>query len=303
ELEMGTRVTADARHALVAAKESLSFRADASMPMRIDDEDVDLRLTRFELDAVAAALVERTADTLELALDSAQVQTSELDEIVLIGGASRTPLIAQKVSERFDRPITAADDPQFTAGLGAASAAWTRLQEQHPAVVEEPSPPAAVVSARRDRPRPGRLLRRLPYGAAAALAAGAVLVAAGVVFGTATPVAEGTGSAQDPASETDGDGFTRLARTGSGYSTAVVVGTDQATGADAPLQDRDDADARHKDGTDNRIREPKPRTPQPPESSTTTPSSKPSRSTTPHSTTPSSTTPSSGSTDGTAPSG
>src|SRR5690606_24769490 len=115
ELEMGTRVTADARHALVAAKESLSFRADASMPMRIDDEDVDLRLTRFELDAVAAALVERTVDTLELALDSAQVQTSELDEIVLIGGASRPPLIAQKLSERFDRPIITADDPAFTA--------------------------------------------------------------------------------------------------------------------------------------------------------------------------------------------
>jgi actin-like ATPase involved in cell morphogenesis len=253
-----TEPAAAARDALVAAKETLSFRADAAMPMSIDGRDLDVRLTRFELDAVAAALVERTVDALELALDSAQVSASELDEIVLIGGASRTPLIAQKVSERFDRPIIAADDPQFTAVLGAADAAWARLERLRPAVIEDPAAPDAVAGARRERPHPAHVLRRLPYGAAAALAAGAVLVAAGVVFGSATPVADGTGSAQDPVSESDGDraGSARPVRIGAGYSTGVLVDTDQAIAAETPRRDAADDD----------IREPKPRTPQPPES-------------------------------------
>jgi len=274
--ETGAGPAADARHALIAAKESLSFRADASMPMTIDDRDLDVRLTRFELDAVAAGLVERTVDALELALDSAQVRASDLDEIVLIGGASRTPLIAQKLSERFDRPITAADDPQYTAVLGAVAAACTRLQERYPAVIEDAPVLDTAESAPRERPHPARQLRRLPYGAAAALAAGAVLVAAGVVFGSATPVADGTGSAQDPASESDGDraGLARLVRTGAGYSTALAPGTDETIAVETPRQDRDAADARRRDADHSGAREPKPRTPQPPESSTTTPSPK-----------------------------
>lgn len=281
ESDPGARDAANARRAIVTAKEALSFRADASMPLRLDDRDQDVRLTRFELDDAASELMERTIDTLEVAIESAQVDAMDLDEIVLIGGASRTPLIAQKVSERFDRPITVADDPQFTAVLGAADAAWLRLQKSQPPVVEAPDPAPAAARARIGRrsaarvagtastTRTAAILRRLPYGAAAALAAGAVLVAAGVVFGSATPIADSSGSAQDPASAEDSErtGLARLTRTNAGYSTALVEtgASETGTGENGAAEPRRGS----RDG--EVVREPRQRTPQPLETSTPTP--------------------------------
>src|SRR5690606_5096519 len=262
---------AHARREVAAARERLSTRADATMAMALEDRELQVRLTRYELDSLSASTVERTVDALDLALAGAQVEASELDEIVLVGGAARTPLVAQKVSERFDRPINAPDDPQLTAVLGAADAAWTRLQKLQPVheALSEPVPedqpdgPGAFT-----RPLPAGRRRRAPYGAAAALAAGAVLVAAGVVFGSATPLGDPTGAGQDISSDADGDraGGAHSTRAAAGYSTGTVdsAGAPESGAGAASSGDRD------RGSLDRGERAP--RTPQPVDSATAAPS-------------------------------
>ena len=66
--------------------------------------------------------VERTIDVLATALETAGVDGAELDAILLTGGSSRIPRIAELLSERFDRPIAIDADPKAIVALGAARA-------------------------------------------------------------------------------------------------------------------------------------------------------------------------------------
>src|SRR5690606_31148551 len=67
----GTAAAAHARREVAAARERLSTRADATMAMALEDRELQVRLTRYELDSLAASTVERTVDALDLALAGA----------------------------------------------------------------------------------------------------------------------------------------------------------------------------------------------------------------------------------------
>ena len=61
------------------------------------------RMTRPELEWASLALVERTFKVCQQALDAAGVGPAELDRVILVGGATRMPMVARKV-EQFFRP-------------------------------------------------------------------------------------------------------------------------------------------------------------------------------------------------------
>lgn len=183
------------RRACIDAKESLSFDADATIPVTLPECSGSVRITRSEFEAMIDPHLERTMDALEEALDTASVRAEHLEHVLLLGGSARIPLVAQRLSERFDRPMVSAQDD--AAALGAARAA-RRLgalsTPGHAQASSIESTTGAAMPVVPDAPEPVRRRRRLrPVFAGASLRSAspviitvaAVIAAAGITTGTA----------------------------------------------------------------------------------------------------------------------
>ena len=107
------------RRECVDAKESLSFDSETVIPVLVGGSGSAVRLTRDELEGMIAEHVDRTTDGLADALQYAGVDIRDVESILLTGGSSRIPFIAQALSERFDRPIAIDADPKAIIALGA----------------------------------------------------------------------------------------------------------------------------------------------------------------------------------------
>ena len=77
-------------------------------------------LTRDQLEALTKDLVERTLEPCRLALKDAGLQASEIDEVVLVGGSTRMPLVRRRVQDLFGKIPHSNLNPDEVAALGAA---------------------------------------------------------------------------------------------------------------------------------------------------------------------------------------
>ncbi|MBI3458545.1 MAG: Fe-S protein assembly chaperone HscA [Candidatus Rokubacteria bacterium] len=77
-------------------------------------------LTRTELEALIEPVVERTLGPCRMALADAGVAAARIDEVVLVGGATRTPLVRRRVEELFGKTPHAELNPDEVVALGAA---------------------------------------------------------------------------------------------------------------------------------------------------------------------------------------
>jgi molecular chaperone DnaK len=89
--------------------------ADASGPKHLQ-----MTLTRAKLEQLTADLVERTVGPCQRALDDAGVKTADIDEVVLVGGMTRMPAVAEAVRKLFAREPHKGVNPDEVVGLGAA---------------------------------------------------------------------------------------------------------------------------------------------------------------------------------------
>ncbi|MBI4819031.1 MAG: Hsp70 family protein [Deltaproteobacteria bacterium] len=81
---------------------------------------VECRLTREDLDQASEPFVARTLTEVERALGDARIKGKHLDRVLLVGGSSRLPLVAERVSELLDQPAYAEMDADRAVGLGAS---------------------------------------------------------------------------------------------------------------------------------------------------------------------------------------
>jgi molecular chaperone DnaK (HSP70) len=96
-----------------------------SVPVRIDlgaGRTYDRTLTRAEFEALVAPLVERTIEACRRALRDAKRAMGDepVSAVVLVGGATRTPLVRRRVAEHFGLTPYTALDPDQVVALGAA---------------------------------------------------------------------------------------------------------------------------------------------------------------------------------------
>jgi molecular chaperone DnaK (HSP70) len=77
-------------------------------------------LTRAELESVIEPIVSRTLGPCRAALADSGLPTERLDEVVLVGGATRTPLVRRRVQELFGRVPHSELNPDEVVALGAA---------------------------------------------------------------------------------------------------------------------------------------------------------------------------------------
>jgi molecular chaperone DnaK len=103
------------------------------------------RMTRPELEWASLALVERTFKVCQRAFDAAGVQSAELSRVILVGGATRMPMVARKVEQYFGRAPTVRINPDEVVALGAGiqAALLDRARQrgtgpvQHPRIAHE----------------------------------------------------------------------------------------------------------------------------------------------------------------------
>ena len=109
------------RQDCVLAKESLSVDTEILLPVFLPDRQFDVHITREGFENLIRAQIESTITALSRALRGAQVTADELSAVLLVGGSSRIPLVAQMVSEELGRPILLDTHPKYAVALGAAT--------------------------------------------------------------------------------------------------------------------------------------------------------------------------------------
>ena len=81
---------------------------------------LNLKLSRARLEELVADLVEKTMGPVRKALEDAKMQKSEINEIVLVGGMTRMPLVQQSVEKFFGKKPNITVNPDEVVAVGAA---------------------------------------------------------------------------------------------------------------------------------------------------------------------------------------
>jgi molecular chaperone DnaK len=115
--------TAALRRQCTEAKEALSVDTEVAIPVLAPGIQSQVRLVRSEFEDMIRPQVAETVDALRQALRSAEVSPAQLDAVLLVGGSSRVPLVAQLVSAEIGRPVAVDADPKAAIALGAALSA------------------------------------------------------------------------------------------------------------------------------------------------------------------------------------
>jgi molecular chaperone DnaK len=125
------RVDPQAFERLRAAAEQLKKDLSVNMQAQVDLPEVaygvggkrlgfTFGLTQADLDALATPLIDRTLQVTQDALNIAHLSPSSFDQIVLVGGSTRMPLVARRVEAFFGMPPIERVNPDEVVAVGAA---------------------------------------------------------------------------------------------------------------------------------------------------------------------------------------
>ena len=79
-----------------------------------------MKITRSKMEELVGDLVTKTMDPVKKALSDAKLETKDINEIVMVGGMTRMPLVQKKVEEFFGKKPNASVNPDEVVALGAA---------------------------------------------------------------------------------------------------------------------------------------------------------------------------------------
>ena len=106
------------RKAVIQAKVDLSDQSETDIV--VAPLGYQRRLTRAAFETLIAPLVERTLAPVRLALADAGLEPGDVDEVVLVGGSTRVPLVRRMVAALFGREPHSDLNPDEVVALGAA---------------------------------------------------------------------------------------------------------------------------------------------------------------------------------------
>jgi len=89
--------------------------ADASGPKHLV-----VKLTRSKLESLVEDLVERTIEPLKVALKDAGLSASDINDVILVGGQTRMPMVSKKVAEFFGKEARRDVNPDEAVAMGAS---------------------------------------------------------------------------------------------------------------------------------------------------------------------------------------
>src|SRR3954469_18563415 len=178
------------RRDCVEAKESLSFDTETMIPVALPGLHTRVRLNRSELESMIGPSLADTVTATQRALRTAGITAPQLTAVLLAGGSSRIPLVAQMLSTQLQRPVIADPHPEHSIAMGAAVATAAVLGGGSPFSNAAPSPGMAP-ARRRQQTTPARVAAGglapavSPQRGAGAAVAGAAGAGAATVAGAA----------------------------------------------------------------------------------------------------------------------
>ena len=114
------------KEAAESAKKELSSskQTDINLPFITADasgpKHLNLILSRAKFDELVADLVERTVEPCKKALSDSGLSSSDIDEVILVGGSTRIPRVQEMVKEIFGKEPNKSVNPDEVVALGAA---------------------------------------------------------------------------------------------------------------------------------------------------------------------------------------
>ncbi|MGC8677720.1 molecular chaperone DnaK [Hydrogenobaculum sp.] len=110
------------------AKKELSFKMETEINLpfiTIDPETkqpmhLQKKLTRARLEEMIKDLIDRTMEIVKRALEDAKLTPKDINEVVLVGGSTRIPLVQQKIKEFFGKEPHKGVNPDEVVAVGAA---------------------------------------------------------------------------------------------------------------------------------------------------------------------------------------
>jgi molecular chaperone DnaK len=114
------------REAAEKAKIELSSSAqtEVNLPFITADKSgpkhVNMKITRAKLEALTAALIEKTIEPCRIALKDSGYTASEINEVILVGGMTRMPKVVEAVKSFFGKEPNQSVNPDEVVALGAA---------------------------------------------------------------------------------------------------------------------------------------------------------------------------------------
>jgi len=103
---------------------SSSEQTDANLPYITADasgpKHLNVKISRAKLESLVEDLVERTIEPCRIALKDAGIDVSKINDVILVGGQTRMPLVQQKVAEFFGKEARKDVNPDEAVAMGAA---------------------------------------------------------------------------------------------------------------------------------------------------------------------------------------
>jgi actin-like ATPase involved in cell morphogenesis len=117
------------RRDCVEAKEALSSDTDVAIPVLLPSLQTEVRLTRSEFEEMVRPSLVDSVAALRRAMRSAGIAPEDVHTVLLVGGSSRIPLVAELVGSELRRPVAVDAHPKHGTALGAAMLAGQRGAE------------------------------------------------------------------------------------------------------------------------------------------------------------------------------
>jgi Fe-S protein assembly chaperone HscA len=108
------------RRAVIKAKEELSFVPETAIALEYKGKSYNRRLERQLFEQLIAPIVERTLGPCRASLRDAGITPEQIDEVVLVGGSTRIPLVRDAVRKLFKAEPHTELNPDEVVALGAA---------------------------------------------------------------------------------------------------------------------------------------------------------------------------------------
>ncbi|MNF49377.1 Chaperone protein DnaK [compost metagenome] len=103
---------------------SSSQQTDVNLPYITADatgpKHLNVKISRAKLEALVEDLVQRTIEPCRIALKDAGIDVAKIDDVILVGGQTRMPLVQQKVAEFFGKEARKDVNPDEAVAMGAA---------------------------------------------------------------------------------------------------------------------------------------------------------------------------------------
>ncbi len=103
-----------------SAKERLTTNREITLELRFDSHSWQGVLTLEQLNEMIQPVVQKTLRIVRRALRDANIEKNEVNEVVLVGGSTRVPLVAEQVESFFSRAPLQGIDPERVVAIGAA---------------------------------------------------------------------------------------------------------------------------------------------------------------------------------------